>query len=371
MNSGAFAPPFRISHYYTGAFWDSNGPTRALAGWAKAQALAGDAVTILGAPGSSSRPETYPELVTTSAVRHIGSSRMTSVPRKLSTYIATQDVVVLHSAWAPGNVVAAEAARRVGVPYLVMPHGAYELGGGGKRFRSVRAPGERRVLRGATAIHLFFESERALVRCYAPETPCLIAPTGWDLPGARWSGGDDRLLWIGRYSVKHKGLDLLLRALAHIPSIERPRLAMFGEDDIDQRTAVEEMVEQLGLARWVHVDGPVYGSEKTDLLVSCGGYVHPSRWEVEGLALVEALAYGVPTLVSSSIRIANELEDWGAALVRQPSIEDMAKGLSELAVGPAGIGAQARRYISERLNWATIVDDFHAQLARVVESKHA
>ena len=73
------------------------------------------------------------------------------------------DLLVLHSAWVYHNVYAAERARRMGVPYVLEPRGAYDpfiL----RRRRALKLGWwwafERKLVQRAGAIHIFFDAER-------------------------------------------------------------------------------------------------------------------------------------------------------------------------------------------------------------------
>lgn len=359
----AASPPLRICHYYARAFEHRSGVTGAIASWAAAQQAAGDQVTVLGAEAPCSQPQLYPEGVEARAISHLGHGRATWVPRHTGDELVGQDVLVLHEGWTPSTTVAAQAARRHAVPYLVVPHGVYEP----DWVKLLRAPrarsiAERRVLRAAAGVHLFFDSEVPAIRALAPDTPVLIAPTGYDLPAHTWSGGGGNLLWIGRYSIHHKGLDLLLQALARLPRESRPKLMMRGEDELDERQRVEELVERSGLQDWVDVGGPVYGEEKTDLLLSCAGYVQPSRWECHSLGLLEALAHGVPTLVSSEMHVAPALAACGAAVVVSLELPELAEGLVTLAAGAPATGHAGRIYVAERLNWDVVIGHYQREV---------
>lgn len=356
---------FRICHYYARSFERRSGVTGALSAWAGAQAATGDQVTIIGAPAAGGHErETYPNEVEVRTIRHLGTGRMTWVPRSLEHQVRGQDLLVLHEGWTPSTAVAARAAQRADVPYVVVPHGVYEPQWV-ELLRAARARriAERRVLRDAAAVHLFFESEAPPVRDLASAVPLVIAPTGYQLADVTWTGtGSDSLLWIGRYSVQHKGLDLLLRALALVPEPGRPKLVMRGVDEGGGKRAVDQTVDQLGLREYVQVGGPVFGQEKTELLLGCAGYVQPSRWECHSVGLLEALAHGVPTLVSAPMHIAPVLQRRGAAIVVFPEPESIAGGLSALVGDASTTGQAGRRYVEECLGWARIMADYHRQL---------
>jgi glycosyltransferase involved in cell wall biosynthesis len=270
------------------------------------------------------------------------------------------DLLVLHEGWVLSNVTAAGAARRAGVPYVVMPHGVYEPAWAAslRRPHRPRRALESSVLRRAKAVHVFFDSEVPQIQALAPGARCIVAPTGYDVPDARWRGGGDYLLWFGRYAVEHKGLDLLLSALAALPPARRPRLRLRGVDYRDGLRRVRDHVRVLELEDVVEVEGPVWGDEKLELLRDCKGYVHPSRWECHAGGLLECLAFGVPCLVSDRIHIAALLHRHHAALVCGLGREQLARGLETLTVADRDLGVRGRGLVERELAWPLAVRRF-------------
>ena len=92
--------------------------------------------------------------------------------------------------------------------------------------------------------------------------------------------------------VPHKGHDLLLRALGRMP--DETRLVIVGDGPL--RRALEKLSWEMGLATRVafagHVPDPEVLFGRVDL------FVHPSRSEGLGTAVIEAMAAGLPVLAT-------------------------------------------------------------------------
>jgi glycosyltransferase involved in cell wall biosynthesis len=359
----------QIVQYYPTALVGS-GVTVALWAWSGALAAAGVSVRIACADVSGDRrwfttPPTGVDVVT---LPHRGRRRLTSHPIRLGRHLGDADVLVLHEGWVPANFVAARAARDAGVPYVVVPHGVYEAAWrpylrGPVRLRELA---ERRLIEAAAAVHVFFASEMEDVAALAPRARALVAPTGFPVPRERWTtGGGGYLAWVGRYDPYHKGLDLLVEAVARLPDHDRPRIQLRG---YDYRGGLERLRAEIAgrdVGRWIDVGPPIEGPAKTAFLLASDGYLHPSRWESYGLALVEALALGVPTLVSRSIRIADSLIAADAALAAEPEPVRLGAGLVRLADGGSGYGPRGRSFVETQLAWERIVPGYLDDLARL------
>lgn len=357
----------RFVHYYPRAMVGDGGPTIALWLWAGALSARGHAVTIIHAGGSSTSPLAKPDVATT-RIAHRGRDRMLR-PAGLERHLRSGDVLVLHSAYTVSNLVAAAAANRAGVPYIVVPHGAYDRRSRERRRRLKAIWGimEGRMLERALAVHIFFESEADGVAEIASSTRFVVAPTGATLPASLWEGGGGYLAWLGRYDVQNKGIDLLLGALAVMDPFDRPKLILHGRDDTHTALDVKRMADALNLGDDVEAQGPVVGPAKVEFLRRANGYVHPARWESHSTALVENLALGVPSLVSSGAHIAPSLERAKASIVVKPREESIAQGLLQLRRIGKELGPRGREFARQELNWGPIVSSFVTQTSSLLD----
>ncbi|QRY68215.1 glycosyltransferase family 4 protein [Ensifer sp. PDNC004] len=174
-------------------------------------------------------------------------------------------------------------------------------------------------------------------------------PTGWQK-----KRGNNVLTAVGRLT-EQKGFDLLLESFAKVAS-DHPewKLVIWGEGEA--RKALEAQRDALGLAERVEMPGvtpkPGLWVETADL------FVLSSRYEGWGIALLEAMAAGLPVVSYAC--------DWGPTdmiaqgedgiLVENGNIDALATALSNLmADGPlrARLGANAeanvRRYDAEHI----------------------
>jgi glycosyltransferase involved in cell wall biosynthesis len=348
----------RIVTYHPRAKVGDGGITNSVrklnAAWAR---LGVEAVIAYDGDGGVERD---PDGVTWVPVRHAGPPAA-RWPRHLAGALAGADVLILNSAWSVPNVVAGAAARRAGVPYVLAPRGAYDPLIVARRRHLKRLWWwllERRLVRSATALHVFFDEQRHDLLALGYDGPVLVAPNGVEVPATRrWDGGNGGyVLFLGRFDPEHKGLDLLLRAVASLPPGRRPRLRLHGPDWRGGKTHVRTLVERLGLTAYVTVGGAVYGDDKWRLLVGATGLVYPSRWEGFGNSLAEAAALGVPTL-ATPYPLARFLGDRGGCVVVDATPDALADGLAQLtAPGAADVGRTAARIVADELTWDAVAE---------------
>lgn len=291
-------------------------------------------------------------------VEHRGPRRF-RVPLDLRSALRDADVVILNSAWTAANVRAGSIARRASVPYVLAPRGAYDPLIFERRRLLKRlwwTALEKRLVEGASAIHCFFAVQAADLARHGYTGRVVIAPNGVAVPpGARWDGGSGGyVLYLGRFDPEHKGLDLLLHAMANLSPADRPHLRMHGPDWVGGKQRVKELVSHLHLDAVVSVGAPLYGDEKWRMIEQASGLVYLSRWEGFGNSLAEAGALGVPIL-ATPYPLAEYLAGQGACLLVGSSPDEIAAGLGRL-LGDEGraTGARARDVLRSEFTWDAI-----------------
>lgn len=351
----------RVIHYYRDLVRPS-GVTTAINGWQKALIKSG--VESIALHSGKAEEWDLPSV----EIPHLGRGRQFSMPR-IRGYLSKGDVLVLHEGWVLSNLAAALQAKILGVPYVVVPHGVYEP----QVMRHLKFPFvlrkilEKIMLRNALAAHVFYDSEAGALRKLSRDISIFSVPTGLEASGTVWAGGGAYLAWFGRYSVEHKGLDRLLASYALVPPSKRLPLRLRGIDYQGGKSNVKRLVVSLGLEKWVSVGGPVSGVEKIEFLRDCEGFIFPSRWESQGIALLEAVSMGVPCLVSDSIHITASLVEHRAVRVTDFGNFPLAsRDIQELPFSEHSSQA-AYNYVGKCLSWPTVIGDYISNLNRYID----
>ncbi|MEA2426384.1 MAG: hypothetical protein QOF37_12, partial [Thermoleophilaceae bacterium] len=227
-----------------------------------------------------------------------------------------------------------------------------------------------------------------------------VVPNGVDLdlfkpegPKLEIDGAEGvRLLFVGGF-VNRKGPDLLLDAYAR---------AFAGRDDVTlvvkdfggngvyskgDRSALREWVDEGRLPRIVHLDEDLSDEEMAALYRACDVLVHPYRGEGFGMPVLEAMASGLPVLITAggptdefcpdeacwripSVRLAkaepkiSHLDTVGLPWMLEPDLA----GLVALMVEAAG-DAEGRRSRGEAglraarpLSWTAVAERYRARI---------
>jgi len=145
-----------------------------------------------------------------------------------------------------------------------------------------------------------------------------------------FAGEAYNILYAGRLSPS-KGVDILIKAIPNLDFNVRLHIAGDGV----QRSELELLVKNLGISDRVIFHGWVNHEEVADLYLSSQLFVHPARWpEVFCLSVVEAMALGIPVVVSDYGNVASQLD--GAALpFKRTDVEDLVEKIKLVHSDPS------------------------------------
>ena len=315
------------------------GPSAAVARAASAQAALGHDVSIV----SYGSPAVFDRLASSLAMvpswervhNHIvapeGRLERLLCPRlrrTLRVIVGHADLMHLHGVWEPMLLWAAREARRHGVPYCLCSHGMldpWSLAQARLKKKIALALAFSRLLNGASFLHALNRDEAGFIRLLNLSPPIVIVPNGVFLEEIEPSAavlGDGSLvpdqkpfvLFMSRLHHK-KGLDYLADSFALLASAHpQIQLVVAGPDD-GARADFERRISAARLADRVHLVGPVYGPQKFALLRSCACFCLPSRQEGFSIAITEALACGVPVVISEGCHFPEVVEAGAGEIV--------------------------------------------------------
>jgi glycosyltransferase involved in cell wall biosynthesis len=270
-----------------------------------------------------------------------------SLDRALAREIPGYDLVHVHSLFLLPQWSGFRHAVRHRVPYVVSPRGSldpYLRRRGRGRKALTTALWQWRMLESAALVLLTSAAEEELAAPALPAgTPRAIVPNPIglepfrELPAGelfrdRYLGGHRGrlILSLGRLAEK-KGLDRLIAAFATFaPETPDCLLVVAGPDDDGLRRSLERLAAQMGVGDRVRFPGMLAGEAKFSALAAATVWALPSHTENFGVAVVEALAAGVPTVVSPAVNISPDIESAGAGVVVGNRVDAFASAIRRL-----------------------------------------
>ncbi len=282
------------------------------------------------------------------------------------------DLLVIHGLFFHPGVLAARWARKAGVPYLVVAHGSLDpvvFSYRAWRKQAWMWQAGKRLLRRASAV---IYSTRAEQRKAARWTGGGGYVIHWPAP---FAPGYDKAAAVRRVQATH-GLPPTARialTCGRIHPIKRPleTIAAFGAAAPPDwvllvvgpatpeipRAAIEDACRAAG-GRCLYA-GAAFGEALADYYRAAELFVLFSKKENFSHVTAEALAFGVPVLVSSGVDLAEDLAGSGArcAFIAEDSgPEALAASLAAALACPAEelrrMGGRGREWVRENLSLA-------------------
>lgn len=132
--------------------------------------------------------------------------------------------------------------------------------------------------------------------------------------------------FVARLHARKRPVALVEAAALVLAAGHRLRVDLHGPDE-GELAAVRGAIEHLGLAEHVHYRGPAAPSQVRGVLLASHAYVLPSRAEPFPMSVLEAMAVGLPTVITDDTGISAELAAAGAAVVVDGSPASLADAL--------------------------------------------
>ncbi|MGW7101305.1 glycosyltransferase [Streptomyces sp. NPDC054838] len=261
----------------------------------------------------------------------LGFSGMTS-PALLASagrLVRDADVVHVHLARDLVTLPVALAALRARKPLVLQTHGMVDPSG--KLLAKVLdAVAVRRVLRGADAVLYLTPHERADLNAVVGPPALATAvrlvngtPAQEERPAP---AGAPRILYSARLQARKRPVDFVDAAPAVLAAHPDAEFVVAGPDE-GELAAVRARIAALGLSDRFTVPGALSGAEVLAELRRAHVYVLPSVEEPFPMSVLEALAVGVPAVVTHSNGLARDIAAAGAGRAVEPGPTGVAEAV--------------------------------------------
>lgn len=288
------------------------------------------------------------------------------------------DIVVFEGFYHPNDPKLAKELKRKKIPYIVTPRGSLT--------RQAQNGNLKKKLKKVIANFLIFKpyTKAAAALQYLTEAECrdsgiswnrqsFIIPNGFNPPTETkevFSLSGIKAIFIGRLDMYHKGLDSLLEGCKSIKDTligENFTLDIYGPKRYDYER-IDKYIKENGLENIISLKGETSGSEKEQALLNSDLFILTSRFEGHPMGLVEAIAYGLPCLVSPGSNMSKEILDSHGGWVCQTDAESIAETIVEILKNKKELPAKGEnaKKLSLSYNWDNIACNFHDEVVSIL-----
>jgi len=224
-----------------------------------------------------------------------------------------------------------------------------------------------RMLRKAAAVHYTTAEEKRLAEGSLSLERGVVIPLGVKNENEQSSDPAflDRypeiqnkpyILVLSRLHPK-KNLEMLIGAFASLTQRQELsdwRLAIAGEGDTQYSTKLRSVAAESSARDRITFLGWIEGEMKMSAVARASLFALPSLQENFGIAAAEAMAAGVPVIVSDRVNLAAQIAGAGAGWVAPPDQDNFIRTLADAMLDDESRtrrGCAAKRFVESNLSW--------------------
>lgn len=215
------------------------------------------------------------------------------------------DLVIFHSHFHMEYISYGKILRKQGIPYCVQLHGALSKENYKKNHLVKMLSGllffNSFLKHASTILYLNkAEYENSIVPDINPKYE--LIPNGCDTPLKvnllRDTCKPLKIVYIGRISFEHKGIDVLLKAIEELEKEDNHNyhISFYGNPDDANVNLLVQTLKDKSIASF---EGGIYGKDKDELLKKTDVFILTSRYEGMPMGVLEAWSYGIPCILTS------------------------------------------------------------------------
>jgi glycosyltransferase involved in cell wall biosynthesis len=300
--------------------------------------------------------------------------------------IRNYDILDNHYLFSYASTCAGAIARWQNVPYTVRTTGQlapWALAQSRRKKQLYSFLIERHNLNRAAAIHCASSGEAEDARNFGVKAPIITLPLGVEQiqyqPGSKQQLRQNYqipattpiVLFLARiHPVKRP--ELLLKALAHLAQKYDFHLILAGMGETSYLDSLNNLASLLGLKSRISLPGFVTGEAKALLLQGADIFVLPSVIESFGISIAEAMAAGLPVIVTEDVKISSEILAAQAGLVVPGEVEALAHALAKLLSNPNlrhQMGENGKQLATRRYSWEAIACQLASVYTAIVQQQ--
>lgn len=290
------------------------------------------------------------------------------------------DIVVFHGVYFVDYCWIAKWLRKNQIPYIIVPRCSMTtaaIKSHALKKKTANILLFNRFISGASAIQFLTKNEYFESKNNFKFKNYFILGNGVELPKEHYAvknRNEFKIVFVGRYNVYHKGLDILLESVKnHVDWFSENHVVfeLYGSDSDNGLSYLNDYIRKNHLEKLVYVKGPAFDKKKEQALLDADVFIHTSRLEGQPTSVIEAISYGIPVIVTPGTNVSDIVDNNNLGFVskfRQDAVFDCIKKAFLNKKGFSVISKNELLYAKENFDWATIAKNSFDEYAKLFRS---
>ena len=305
-------------------------------------------------------------------IKEFGKLDLTLLPEPFKK----PDCVIFEGFYELDDIKFAKKLQRKNIPYIIIPRGSLTYSAMHNHSRLKKEIAHLfffdPYIKNSLAIQYLTDKEKE-DSAYRFSHNSFVIPNGFlkqEIVKETFSQNEIRAIFIGRLDMYHKGLDMLLNVIEKNFCILKDSgfiLTLYGPESYDYRI-IKNRLESTRLHEIISLGGSIAGEEKKNAILKSDLFVMPSRFEGHPMGLIEALANGLPALVTRGCNMLDEILSSNAGWVCETSESDLEKAILIMIKEKNLLSEKGKnaRILSEQYDWDVLANKFHNKLKELL-----
>lgn len=245
------------------------------------------------------------------------------------------DIVVFHEIYKPKYIKLYKECLKSKIPYVIVPHGSLVYKEQRRKFIKKFLGNTllfNKYVSSANAVQFLNELERN--NSHFKYKKSFISGNGIEFTDAKYMPPQTfELIYIGRYSIYTKGLDLLIEVCSELKewfTKNNVKINIYGKSDELEVIKLKSLVEQNGISDFFIINNPIYGEEKLKKMCNSSVFIQLSRHEAQPMTIIEALSLGLPCIATYNTSFGNYLNNKQCGIGVNFDKEEVKKAIIDL-----------------------------------------
>lgn len=290
------------------------------------------------------------------------------------------DLIVIHGIYYPQLMKIYKVIKENRIPYVLVPHGCLSEKSLKRKYLKKKIGLMlifNKIINNANAIQYLSENERNT--SLGRKNNNFIGSNGIEeVIRQKKIVSKERLTlnYIGRISILHKGLDLIVEACNLVKDEMRDRkifVNIYGDNKEGDKEKLIKLIDLYGIGDILKIKEPVFDYKKSMILQETDIFIQPSRWEGQPMGIMEAMAYGIPIIATKGTNMSEEIKNNKCGWEVDGTAEAIGKCIIEVSEMRKSIdeyGKNAKKYIVENFNWDKVSSEIINKYYQVVEKNN-